>query len=153
MSFWHSEWTICLHILNGWEIEDTLEGDSTWDNMVCETQSVIFVKGLEAAVPQGIHRMPYKIQMAHKELVLCLVGCLTSRSYEDPDPTCLGTPSSSTRGSNFSLHGLWASKDPVMDYDMGLENGTNHACPYSFGQNSAHDITYPRLGGGRKEVE
>lgn len=79
--------------------------------------------------------------------MLCLVGRLRSGSYKDPDLTRFGAPPSS-RGSDSSPHRLGARKDPAMDYDVGRENGINHFCPYSFGQNSALNPTYAMVGVG-----
>lgn len=69
--------------------------------------------------------------MAGREGVPYFVGYLMGSSYKDSDPIYFEalTPLE----SESSLFRLWVRKEAEVDYELGLENGFSHFCPYSFG--------------------
>lgn len=126
------------------------EWQRTWEDMVCETIWVIFVKDLEAVAisllqrinsqSQWLHQMTYEIQMAGyggRGCTFSLVGQFMSRSCTHTGPICLGVLPSS-RGSDYSLLRLWKRKEIVVDDEPGLANGINHFGPYFTSLNLPH---------------
>ena len=122
------------------------EWQRTWEDMVCETIWVVFVKDLEAVAVSLLQRINSPVSVALSNDIwlwgrggraISLVGQFVSRSYTHTGPICLGALPSS-RDSGYSLLRLWMRKETVVDDEPGLADGINHFCPYFTSLNLPH---------------
>lgn len=123
------------------------EWQRTWEDMVCETIWVVFVKDLEAVAVSLLQRINSPISVAlSNDIWLWGVGggvhsLWLANSWVDHIHTqalsVLGALPSS-RDSGYSLLRLWMRKEIVVDDEPGLADGINHFCPYFTSLNLPH---------------